>query len=67
MESGVSKGVGLVYDARMRDHEYEGDPNHPECPDRITRIWDLLVERGLAERCHRVEVWVYIGHTTPSD
>ncbi|CAI8008673.1 Histone deacetylase 6 [Geodia barretti] len=46
---------GLLYDARMREHENEGNPSHPESPDRISRIWSLLRERGLVERCCLVE------------
>jgi hypothetical protein len=42
---------GLLYDARMREHEYEGNPSHPESPNRISRIWSLLMERGAVERC----------------
>lgn len=47
---------GIVYDARMRGHVNEANPNHPEQPDRISRIWDLLRERGLVARCCQLEV-----------
>lgn len=32
----------------MRQHHEDG---HPECPDRISRIWAQLTEDGLAQRC----------------
>ena len=47
---------GLLYDARMRQHRNESNLGHPECPDRITRIWDMLSDKGLVLRCTKIEV-----------
>ena len=52
----VSLRPGLVYDVRMKEYENESNPNHPECPARISRIWSLLEETGLVQRCRRIEV-----------
>ncbi|KAL2633845.1 hypothetical protein R1flu_005324 [Riccia fluitans] len=46
--------VGLVYDERMCDHANLEDPLHPEKPDRITAIFELLQCAGIVDRCKRV-------------
>eukprot|EP00466_Bigelowiella_natans_P003936 jgi/Bigna1/71118/fgenesh1_pg.14_\ len=46
--------TGLVYDERMCEHFPLADDDHPESPMRIRRIYELLVERKLADRCVRV-------------
>lgn len=50
----VIGGTGVVYDAVMVEHRNETDINHPECPDRIVRIWDALISRGYVNRCVRI-------------
>jgi len=51
----VGEGTGLVYDERMCDHVSLTDETHPESPMRIKSIYNMLVERKLAQRCIRVE------------
>jgi acetoin utilization deacetylase AcuC-like enzyme len=46
--------VGLVLDPVFEEHDTGG--GHPECPARLTRIREVLVERGLAARCQNVPV-----------
>ncbi|XP_036918326.1 histone deacetylase 6 isoform X2 [Sturnira hondurensis] len=43
--------TGLVYDQRMMDHYNLWDNQHPEIPQRISRIMCRLEELGLAGRC----------------
>jgi len=47
----VGHGTGLVYDARMCQHHSLTDDAHPESPLRIKAIYNMLVEKRLAERC----------------
>ena len=49
----ISSGMGLIYDERMKAHRCESYA-HPECPERISRIWEKLVEEGVVSRCERV-------------
>lgn len=46
--------TGLVYDERMCDH-YDPAGDHPERPERISSIFDKLVNSGLADLCQSVE------------
>jgi acetoin utilization deacetylase AcuC-like enzyme/deoxyinosine 3'endonuclease (endonuclease V) len=49
--------TGLVYDPAMMDHRDPSDSEsstHPECPERISTIYQRLDETGLAQRCVRV-------------
>ena len=48
-----SSGTGLIYDERMKAHRCESYA-HPECPERISRIWEKLVEEGVVSKCERV-------------
>mmetsp|Transcript_12437 Transcript_12437/g.30616 ORF Transcript_12437/g.30616 Transcript_12437/m.30616 type:complete len:653 (-) Transcript_12437:237-2195(-) len=50
----VGEGTGLVYDERMCEHFPLTDDTHPESPMRIKAIYNMLVERKLAQRCIRV-------------
>ncbi|CAH8362067.1 unnamed protein product [Eruca vesicaria subsp. sativa] len=43
--------VGLLYDERMCKHDTPDGEDHPECPDRIKYIWEVLHLSGLAQRC----------------
>ncbi|XP_014318481.1 histone deacetylase 6 isoform X1 [Myotis lucifugus] len=43
--------TGLVYDQRMMDHYNMWDNQHPEVPQRVSRIMSRLEELGLAGRC----------------
>ncbi|NWZ88400.1 HDAC6 deacetylase, partial [Poecile atricapillus] len=43
--------VGLVYDPRMEEHRNTWDSQHPECPQRLSRVLQRLQELGLAQRC----------------
>ncbi|XP_055712134.1 histone deacetylase 6 isoform X2 [Phlebotomus papatasi] len=45
--------VCLVYDEAMAEHRNVFEV-HPECPKRITSIWDKLGEFGVVGRMHRV-------------
>ena len=44
--------LGLTYDEAMMRHknEYSDELDHPECPERIQRIFEALIEAGLVER-----------------
>lgn len=46
--------VGLVFDEAMTKHVNLDDDEHPEQPARITRIFELLQDSGLAQRCIRI-------------
>ncbi|RWR83215.1 histone deacetylase 5 [Cinnamomum micranthum f. kanehirae] len=43
--------VALVYDERMCQHWDLNDDDHPETPERIRAIWNLLDSRGITQRC----------------
>ncbi|XP_009130144.2 histone deacetylase 5-like [Brassica rapa] len=43
--------VGLLYDERMCKHDTPDGEDHPECPNRIKAIWEMLQRTGLAQRC----------------
>jgi len=42
------KTVGFVYDDRMQRHKLEGK-QHPECPERVSRIVSSLQKQGIWE------------------
>ena len=43
--------LALFYDELMTRHKEEGEEeDHPECPQRVSRIWSALVSAGLTER-----------------
>ena len=42
--------TGLIYDERMT--LYRCHSPHPECPDRISRIYQKLLDNNLISRCH---------------
>ncbi|KAM9250287.1 LOW QUALITY PROTEIN: protein deacetylase HDAC6 [Cariama cristata] len=46
--------TGLLYDERMEEHCNPWDSQHPETPQRVTRIVERLRELGLAQRCLRL-------------
>ncbi|NWZ74418.1 HDAC6 deacetylase, partial [Acrocephalus arundinaceus] len=46
--------VGLVYDPRMEEHRNTWDSQHPESPQRLSRVLQRLQELGLAQRCLRL-------------
>jgi histone deacetylase 6 len=43
------KKVGLIYDEEMLKHEPIDD--HPECPSRISRIFNLILKKNLDKKC----------------
>lgn len=43
--------VGLLYDERMRKHSTPDEERHPENPDRISSIWNMLRSAGIPQRC----------------
>ncbi|XP_003382755.1 PREDICTED: histone deacetylase 6-like [Amphimedon queenslandica] len=47
--------TGIVYDERMKNHRNDNNPNHPECPERISSIWEQLVDDGVVECCRRID------------
>lgn len=49
-QSSLHSAVGLVFDRRMCAHD-AGSSAHPECPARITSIFEAFEKEGLAERC----------------
>uniref|UniRef100_A0A8C5Q0G5 Protein deacetylase HDAC6 n=1 Tax=Leptobrachium leishanense TaxID=445787 RepID=A0A8C5Q0G5_9ANUR len=46
--------TGLVYDEQMMEHYNMWDSHHPECPQRISRIFQRHKELGLVTRCTRL-------------
>eukprot|EP00163_Fabomonas_tropica_P026158 TRINITY_DN4708_c0_g1_i1.p1 TRINITY_DN4708_c0_g1~~TRINITY_DN4708_c0_g1_i1.p1 ORF type:complete len:444 (+),score=80.43 TRINITY_DN4708_c0_g1_i1:131-1462(+) len=50
----VGTGSAYTYDVRMTDHMNTQGP-HPECPDRIVRMYDHAKSQGLLERMTLVE------------
>jgi len=40
-----------VYDDHMMEHKNVLEPSHPEKPERISWIRDMLEEYGLLKRC----------------
>ena len=44
--------LGMIYDEAMMRHknEYFDELDHPECPERIQRIFEALTKAGLVER-----------------
>ncbi|XP_074873509.1 protein deacetylase HDAC6 isoform X1 [Carettochelys insculpta] len=46
--------TGLVYDERMMEHYNMWDSQHPEVPQRISRIFQRHGELQLTERCWRI-------------
>ncbi len=45
--------TGLVMDELFQQHVT--GPGHPECPQRLAQIQEVLTSRGLADRCERIE------------
>lgn len=43
----------LCYDSIFLEHETDG---HPECPERLMRVWEHLTSLGLDQKCAR-EPW----------
>ena len=43
--------TSYVYDEYMKKHRNILDPSHPERPERISRIHEMLDDYGLLERC----------------
>ncbi|XP_052780772.1 histone deacetylase 6-like isoform X1 [Mya arenaria] len=52
----------LVYDAGMKAHRPLDYPNHPEKPERISRIYDKHRELGLLDRCLLLKCRLAEGH-----
>ncbi|XP_031489923.1 histone deacetylase 5 [Nymphaea colorata] len=49
---GGKKGpVGLAYDERMCAHFDPREDPHPEDPQRIKAVWEMLQSEGIPERC----------------
>jgi len=40
----------------MKDHCNEVDPWHPEKPERISQIWEALVDGRYTNRCNIIQV-----------
>eukprot|EP00818_Percolomonas_sp_WS_P007139 CAMPEP_0117442088 /NCGR_PEP_ID=MMETSP0759-20121206/3970_1 /TAXON_ID=63605 /ORGANISM="Percolomonas cosmopolitus, Strain WS" /LENGTH=663 /DNA_ID=CAMNT_0005233963 /DNA_START=75 /DNA_END=2066 /DNA_ORIENTATION=+ len=49
------KKVGLLYDERMCLHKDPDEENDVEQPRRISEIWRILNEKGLADQCTRID------------
>ncbi|WFD33683.1 histone deacetylase [Malassezia cuniculi] len=45
---------GIVFDSRMMLHATPADDGHPERPERIARIFDLLQQNGYVARMTRI-------------
>lgn len=50
----ITSQTGLVYDTAMMLHRNIVDPDHPEAPIRIFKIFSLLKEKGCVARMHRI-------------
>ncbi|KAG7472662.1 hypothetical protein MATL_G00111270 [Megalops atlanticus] len=48
-------GTGLVFSDAFTHHRCLWDTSHPECPERVTTIMDMMEKEGLLSRCVRVE------------
>ncbi len=48
--------TAYVYDKRMLLHKNQFEIDHPECPDRISRIYDNLKEAGLLKKSRLLPV-----------
>uniref|UniRef100_A0A8D0GIK4 Uncharacterized protein n=1 Tax=Sphenodon punctatus TaxID=8508 RepID=A0A8D0GIK4_SPHPU len=46
--------TGLVYDEKMTEHYNMWDSQHPELPQRVSRIFQRHGELRLTERCQRI-------------
>ncbi|XP_063863444.1 histone deacetylase 6-like isoform X3 [Scylla paramamosain] len=51
----AGQSVCLVYSESMKEHISYADSTHPECPDRISCIFEQLCNFGIVERCHRLK------------
>ncbi|XP_045138133.1 histone deacetylase 6-like isoform X3 [Portunus trituberculatus] len=49
------QSVCLVYSEAMKEHLNYADSTHPECPDRISCIFEQLCNFGIVERCQRLK------------
>lgn len=47
--------TALVYDGLFIEH-LKGDMGHPESPRRLSNIYDMLSNRGIAQRCERLPI-----------
>lgn len=43
--------TGIVYDERMLLHKNDVSVDHPECPERIESIYDMLKRKGILDSC----------------
>uniref|UniRef100_A0A8B9LAX4 Protein deacetylase HDAC6 n=1 Tax=Astyanax mexicanus TaxID=7994 RepID=A0A8B9LAX4_ASTMX len=48
-------GTGLVYSEAFTHHRCLWDTSHPECPERVTAVVELMKKEGLLSRCVQVE------------
>jgi histone deacetylase 6 len=54
MSSLSTRATGILYDEEMTAHKNESS-SHPECPERIVKIWEKLIEDGVVACCKRIE------------
>ncbi|XP_043284790.1 histone deacetylase 6 isoform X2 [Venturia canescens] len=54
----IRGATGLTYDRSMAEHYCLWDKNHPECPERFTRVLERCRELGLIERCQFISPMV---------
>lgn len=52
---GQQQSVCLAYSEAMKEHLSYADSTHPECPDRISCIYEQLCNFGIVDRCHRLK------------
>nr|XP_014087737.1 histone deacetylase 6 isoform X1 [Bactrocera oleae] len=50
----IQKPTGIVYDESMAQHRCLWDENHPERPERFTRVLERCKELQLIEQCQRI-------------
>ncbi|XP_066499799.1 histone deacetylase 6 [Hoplias malabaricus] len=51
----TANGTGLIYSDEFSRHFCLWDVSHPECPERMTTIVELMKKEGLLSRCVHVE------------
>uniref|UniRef100_A0A6Q2ZG01 Protein deacetylase HDAC6 n=1 Tax=Esox lucius TaxID=8010 RepID=A0A6Q2ZG01_ESOLU len=52
---GPATGTGLVFSDIFSRYHCLWDPSHPECPQRVTSVMDMVEQQGLQSRCVLVE------------
>lgn len=49
--------TGLIFDKRMAEHHCLWDKNHPECPERFTRVVERYANSGRNQK-QQICIWI---------